>query len=95
MGLYRGNLKLYSYLMTEDDLHQLLLTRLQQQGIEPVGLPLFLHDLVAILKMKPEPSVSVLNERLNVLGWHQVQLDYQSLQLALAWVETEARNSSS
>jgi hypothetical protein len=29
-----------------------------------------------------------------VLGWHQAQLEYQSLQLALAWVEAEARNSN-
>jgi hypothetical protein len=40
--------------MTDDDLYQLLRTRLQQQGIEPDDLPLFLRDLAAILKMKPE-----------------------------------------
>jgi hypothetical protein len=53
------------------DLHQLLLTRLQQQGIEPDDLPLFLRDLAAILKAKPEPDVAALNARLNVLDWHQ------------------------
>ena len=71
------------------DLYQLLLTRLQQQGIEPDDLPLFLRDLTEILKSKPGSDVAALNERLNVLGWHQVQLDYQSLQLALAWMESE------
>ena len=70
-------------------LHQLLLTRLQQQGIEPDDLPLFLRDLAAILNLKPESDVGALNARLNVLGWHQVRLDYQSLQLALAWMESE------
>jgi hypothetical protein len=70
-------------------LHQLLLTRLQLQGIEPDDLPLFLRDLAAILKMKPKSDVGALNERLSVLGWHQVRLDYQSLQLALAWMESE------
>jgi hypothetical protein len=51
---------------------------------------LFLRDLAEILKSKPEPDIAALNERLNVLGWHQVQLDYQSLQLALAWLEAGA-----
>jgi hypothetical protein len=71
------------------DLYQLLLTRLQQQGIEPDDLPLFLRDLAAIHKSKPESDIAALNAKLNVLGWHQVQLDYQSLQLALAWIESE------
>ena len=92
-GLFYGYLILYSCLMTEDDLHKLLLDRLRQQGIEPVDLPPFLRDLAAILNMKPESDVGALNARLNVLGWHQFQLDYQSLQLVLTWVETEARNS--
>jgi hypothetical protein len=80
--------------MTDDDLRQLLRNRLQLQGIEPDDLPLFLRDLSEILKSKPEPDVAALNARLNVLGWHQVQIDYQSLQLALAWMEPEAGASS-
>ena len=71
-------------------LHQLLIDRLRQQGIEPDDLPLFLRDLAEIRKSKPESDVAALNARLNVLGWHQVQLDYQSLQLALAWMESES-----
>ena len=78
--------------MTDDDLRQLLRDRLQLQGIEPDDLPLFLRDLAEILKSKPEPDIATLNERLNILGWHLAQVDYQSLQLALAWLEAEARN---
>lgn len=73
--------------MTEDDLHKFLLDRLRQQGIEPVDLPLFLRDLAEILNMKPESDVGALNARLNVLGWHQFQQDYQSLHLVLTWGE--------
>ena len=67
-----------------------LLTRLQQQGIEPDDLSLFLRDLAAILKMKPESDVGALNARLNALGWGEAKLDYQSLQLALTWVDAGA-----
>jgi hypothetical protein len=77
-----------------NDLYRLLLTRLQQQGIEPDDLPLFLRDLATVIKSKPEPDIATLNARLNVLGWHQVQMDYQSLQLALAWMEAEAGRPS-
>jgi hypothetical protein len=71
------------------DLFKLLSDRIQQQGLEPEDLPLFLRDLAAIHKSKPESDIAALNAKLNVLGWHQVQLDYQSLQLALAWMESQ------
>ena len=75
-------------------LHQLLIDRLQQQGIESDDLPLFFRDLASILGSDSEIDTAALNARLNVLGWHKAELDYQSLQLALAWVETEMAGSS-
>jgi hypothetical protein len=56
------------------------------KDVEYADLPLFLRDLTAIHRSKPESDIAALNARLNVLGWHYVQLDYQPLQLALAWV---------
>ena len=76
------------------ELFKLLSDRCQHQGLEPEDLPLFLRDLAAILKSRPEADVVGLNARLNLLGWHRVKLDYQSVQLALAWGETEVRKSS-
>jgi hypothetical protein len=77
-----------------EDLKLLLIDRLQQQGIEPDDLPLFLRDLATILRSSSEMDTAALNARLNVLGWHKAQLDYQSLQLALACVEAESAGSS-
>jgi hypothetical protein len=77
-----------------EDLKPLLIDRLQQQGIEPDDLPLLLRDLTSILGSDSEIDTAALNARLNVLGWHKAELDYQSLQLALAWVETEMAGSS-
>ena len=80
--------------MTDHDLRQLLFNRIQQQGIESNDMPLFLKDLSTLLKLTPSADAATLNARLKLLGWHQVQLDYQSLQLALAWMEAEAEASS-
>jgi hypothetical protein len=77
------------------DLKQLLIDRLKLQGIEPDDFPLLLRDLTSILGSDSEMETEALNARLNVLGWHKAQLDYQSLQLALAWVETEMEATSS
>ena len=73
------------------DLQQLLTVRLQQQGVQAIDLPLFLRDLASLLTSKPECDVAAVNSRLNLLGWHQSELDYQSLQLALAWIEAGER----
>ena len=76
------------------NLKRLLIDRLQQQGIESDDLPLFLRDLAAFFRSRSEMNTAALNARLNVLGWHKAELDYQSMQLALAWVETETLEPS-
>ena len=77
-----------------EDLKLILIDRLQQQGIESDDLPLFLRDLAAFFRSRYEMNTAALNARLNVLGWHKAELDYQSMQLALAWVETETLEPS-
>jgi hypothetical protein len=71
------------------DLHQLLLDRLQLQGVNANEAPAFLRDLSEILKSNHGIDLAATNSKLNLLGWNGVTLDYQSMQLALAWMETE------
>jgi hypothetical protein len=77
-----------------EDLKRLLIDRLKRQGIEPDVLSLLLRDLTSILGSDSEIGTVALNAKLNVLGWPKPQLDYQSLQLDLAWVEMETAGSS-
>jgi hypothetical protein len=35
--------------------------------------------------------MATINLKLQLLGWNGVTLDYQSLQLALAWMEKQAQ----
>ena len=69
------------------DLHQLLLDRLQQQGVNNDEAPALLRDLSKILESNPGIDPGAASSRLQMLGWNEVTLDYQSLQLALAWIE--------
>jgi hypothetical protein len=51
--------------------------------------PALLRDLSKILESNPGIDLATTNSKLQLLGWNGVALDYQSLQLALALVETK------
>jgi hypothetical protein len=70
-------------------LNQILLDRLQQQGVNNNEAPAFLRDLSKILETNPGIDPAAASSKLQLLGWNGVTLDYQSLQLALAWMESE------
>ena len=69
------------------DIYQLLLDRLQQQGVNINETPALLRDLAKILESSPGIDLAAASSKLQPLGWIGVSLDYQSLQLALAWME--------
>jgi hypothetical protein len=69
------------------NLHQLLLDRLRQQGINTQEAPALLRDLSKILESSPGIEPAAASSKLQLLGWNGVSLDCQSFQLALAWME--------
>jgi len=69
------------------DIHQLLLDRLQQQGINTEEASALLRDLSKILESSPGIDPASASSKLQLLGWNGVSLDYQSLQLALVWID--------
>ena len=73
----------------QPDLYILLISRLRQQGINSNETPALLRDLAKILESNPGIGSAGINSKLQLLGWNGVALDYQSLQLALAWIESE------
>jgi hypothetical protein len=68
-------------------INQLLLDRLQQQGVNSNEAPALLRGLSKVLESHPRIDTMAINSKLHLLGWNGVTLDYQSLQLALAWME--------
>jgi hypothetical protein len=69
------------------DLHQLLLDRLRQQGVNSNEATTLLCGLSKVLESHRGIDTTAINSKLHRLGWNAVTLDYQSLQLALAWME--------
>ena len=72
------------------NLKQLFIDRIASQGVERSEFSALLRDLALILTGNRPIDPKDANQRLRNLGWHDVRLDYQSLQLALALMEREA-----
>jgi hypothetical protein len=77
----------------QPDLYQLLISRLRQQRVNNDEAPALLRDLSNIIESSPGIDSAAASSKLQLLGWSGVALDYQSLQLALAW-RLQARNFS-
>ena len=73
------------------DIHRILLERLQQHGVNTDEAPALLRDLSKILESNPGIDPAAASLKLHLLGWNGLTLDYQSFQLAQAWMEFEKR----
>jgi hypothetical protein len=70
-----------------EDVNQILLDRLIKSGADASHLGSLLKALSKILSEDPNIDPSAANQRLGYLGWQEVQVDYHTLQLALACFE--------
>ena len=70
-------------------LFQRLLERLAPQGVDTEEAVFFIRDLSNILESHPSIDPATATAKLNLLGWNGVNLDYQSLQLGIALIESE------
>lgn len=77
-----------------NDLRQILIDQLVKNGADPSSLPGMLRALSKILSANPDIDTAAANEKLCYLGWNEIQLNYHTLQLALAYFESEEPGSS-
>ena len=68
---------------------EILFRRLEKNGVDFNFMPGFIRSLVNSCSNDPEMSLSQINRRLSYLGWHGIELDYHTLQLAIACLEDE------
>jgi hypothetical protein len=66
-----------------------LINELQGEGINNEIIPRFIKDLAYSFQIDPSVSLSDVNDRLHFLGWEDVELDYHTLQLAIASFERD------
>jgi len=72
-----------------DDLKPLLIDRLKSQGMDPSLIPAFLKALTSIISSEPGIELAQINQKLILLGWDEVTIDYHSLQIAIACLVTD------
>jgi hypothetical protein len=78
-----------------DDVGQVLMDRLVKKGADASHVASLLKALSKILSQDPNTDPAAANERLRYLGWQEVQVDYHTLQLALAYFELNSGNGAS
>ena len=71
------------------NIKETLINELKGKGIENNIIPRFIKDLAYSFQIDPSVSLSDVNDRLHFLGWEDVELDYHTLQLAIASFERD------
>jgi hypothetical protein len=76
-----------------NQLTQILIERLENKGMEPSIIHGFIRDLANTILFNLHMNLLQINKRLHLLGWDNFELDYHTLQLAIACFEAEGLKS--
>ena len=68
---------------------EILFQRLEKSGVDINFIPGFIRSLVNSCRNDPNMNLLQINRRLHYLGWQGIELDYHTLQLAIACLENE------
>jgi len=71
------------------DIEKTLINELKGKGVGNSVIPRFIKDLAYSFQTDLSVSLSEVNDRLHFLGWEDVELDYHTLQLAIASFERD------
>ena len=76
-----------------EELIRILIKRLEKKGIDLSIVHGFIRDLANTILPNPHMDLIQVNKRLHLLGWDSFELDYHTLQLAIACFEAEGLKS--
>lgn len=68
-------------------IQDILLRNLMRKGVTQPSIPLLFKDLERSFSMNPSMGHAELNDRLHLLGWVDVEVDYHTCELARAAFE--------
>ena len=71
------------------DLRQLLIQRLSHKGLEKNQIPGFLRSLANSIDMGQNPNFTLISKHMRQIGWDDIDLDYQTFELARNCLEAE------
>jgi len=66
-----------------------LIKRLEEKGMEPPVIHGFIRDLANAIGVNTHVNLLQADKRLHLLGWGSSELDYHTLELAIACFEAE------
>jgi len=67
-----------------------LIHRLEGKGLSSIAIPRFVKDVAGAISINRHANLQDMNRRLHILGWYPVKLDYHTLQLIMASLESES-----
>ena len=72
-----------------EELIRILIKRLEEKGIGPNIIHGFIRDLTNAILVTPHMNLLQVSKQLNFLGWDSFELDYHTLELAIACFEAD------
>ena len=69
------------------NIEKILIQQLEKKGIGQKIFPRFIKDLINSRFNDPNISLIQVKNHMNSLGWEDINLDYHTFQLAMAYVE--------
>ena len=75
-------------------LKQILIRRLEDKGIGLRMIPGFIRTLANAFLVYPHMNLPLINKHLQYGGWGGIELDYYTLQLAVACLEADGLKST-
>lgn len=77
-----------------DELIRILIDRLVNKGMEITAVPAYVRDLSNTIAVTGNLGAGALNQRLEMLGWDDFQLDEYTLELVTAMFEQDIEYKS-
>jgi len=68
---------------------QILIAHLIAKGLEKETIPSFIRSMRIYLSNDPKINYLKANKHLHFLGWNDIEVDYHTFQLAIAYFEAE------
>jgi hypothetical protein len=68
---------------------QMLVDRLEVKGLEKDTIPSFIRSMRICFASDPQMNHLKTNRLLQFLGWNDIEVDYHTLQIAIACFEAE------
>lgn len=68
--------------METSEIRRVLLHRLTAMGLEEIHISRLAKDIFMSFSINPLSTLSQINDRLTLLGWDNIELDYHTYSLA-------------